>query len=330
MADDLPVLSIVCPAFDEDEVLPTFHAGLVRAVEPLAGQYRIEVVYVDDGSRDGTLPVLRYLAATDDRVRYLSLSRNFGHQAALTAGLEHARGDAVVSLDSDGQHPPELIPTLVEQWRAGHDVVVTIRATDRRLGWFKRVTSAVFYKLLGRCTDIEVRAAASDFRLLSRRATDALLRLRESHRYLRGMVQWLGFPVAEVPFTPSARAAGTSKYTLRRMLRLAGDGLFSFSRLPLRLSVSAGLVATALSLLVSVAMAVRRFGPVDPLLVALVVAVHVIGGCLFAALGVLGEYVGRIHEQAKDRPLYVVRESWPPAAGEDEAVRPVHGRSKAA
>jgi dolichol-phosphate mannosyltransferase len=143
-------------------------------------------------------------------------------------------------------------------------------------------------------------------------------------------VQWLGFPVAEVPYTPSARAAGVSKYTLGKMLRLAGDGLFSFSRLPLRFSVSAGLVVTAVSLLASIGFAVRRPGAIDPLLIALLVAVHAVGGCLFAAIGVLGEYVARVHEQAKDRPIYLIRESWPPAEGEDEAVRPVRGRSRAA
>jgi dolichol-phosphate mannosyltransferase len=314
MADDLPVLSIVSPAFNEGEALPRFHDELMRAIESLGGEFQVEIIYVDDGSHDGTLAVLRYLAATDDRVRYLSLSRNFGHQAALTAGLEHARGDAVITLDCDGQHPPKLIPTLVELWRAGHDVVLTIRAADRRLGWFKRATSAVFYRLLRRWTVLQVRAAASDFRLLSRKATDALLQLREAHRFLRGMVQWLGFSVAEAPFTPSPRVGGVSKYTLGKMVRLAGDGLFSFSRVPLRLCVLAGLAATGLSFLASTAAAVFHRGPVDPLMVALLVAVHIVGAGILAALAVLGEYVGRIHDESKNRPLYLIKESYPPAA----------------
>src|SRR5436309_7137327 len=191
----------------------------------------------------------------DGRVRYLSLSRNFGHQAALTAGMEHARGDAVVTLDTDLQHPPSLIPTLVAHWRDGHDVVLTLRADDRRLGLFKRMTSGGFYRLLRRWSDVDVRAAASDFRLLSRKAVDGLLALQESHRYVRGMVQWLGFRVAEVPYRPDARRAGVSKYTLRRMVRLALDGLFSFSPAPARVAVGGGLAVTALSWLASVAAA---------------------------------------------------------------------------
>jgi dolichol-phosphate mannosyltransferase len=312
-SDELPLLSIVSPGFNEEDVLPQFHAELVRGLEPLAGQFRIEIIYVDDGSRDGTLTVLRRLAVADGRVRYLSLSRNFGHQAALTAGLEHARGDAIVTLDSDGQHPPALIPTLVRHWQAGHDVVITIRADDERIGRFKRASSALFYRLLSRWSDLNVRESASDFRLLSRTAADALLRLREAHRYLRGMVEWLGFPVAEVPFSPSARGAGATKYTLGKMLRLAGDGLFSFSRVPLRLAVCAGLAVTGVSLAVSLGVVFCRAPAADPLLVALLGAVHVIGGCVLAAIGVLGEYVGRIHDEAKGRPIYLLKETGPAA-----------------
>src|SRR5436309_10933431 len=190
----------------------------------------------------------------DGRVRYLSLSRNFGHQAALTAGMEHARGDAVITLDTDLQHPPSLIPTLVARWCEGHDVVLTLRADDRRLGLFKRMTSGGFYRLLRRWSDVDVRAAASDFRLLSRKAVDGLLALQESHRYLRGMVQWLGFRVAEVPFRPDARRAGVSKYTLRRMVKFALDGLLSFSPVPMRLAVVAGLAAVGIRLVVCLAL----------------------------------------------------------------------------
>jgi dolichol-phosphate mannosyltransferase len=330
MASEPPLLSVVCPAFDEEEVLPRFHAELNLALQPLAGRYRIEIIYVDDGSRDGTLGVLRQTSAADNRVRYLSLSRNFGHQAALTAGLEHARGDAVVTLDSDGQHPPSLIPTLVERWRTGADVVVAVRGGDRRLGPFKRLTSALFYRLLRRFSDLDVRDGVADFRLLSRRATDALIRLRESHRYLRGMIQWLGFAVDEVPYAPEARGAGASKYTLRKMLRLAGDGLFSFSRAPLRLSVLAGLTVTAASLLAAVAVALLRGSLSDPVLLTLLVGMHVVVGSLFAAIGVLGEYVARVHEEAKDRPIYVLKEVSPASGLSAPAVSSPHGNSRAA
>jgi polyisoprenyl-phosphate glycosyltransferase len=309
--DDRLLLSIVCPAYQEEDVLPAFHRALADALAPLVADYRIEILYVDDGSRDRTLDVLRALTTTDGRVRYLSLSRNFGHQAALTAGIEHARGDAVVTLDTDLQHPPALIPTLVARWREGYDVVLTLRADDRRLGLFKRLTSGGFYRLLRRWSDVDVRAAASDFRLLSRKALEGLLALHESHRYLRGMVQWLGFRVTEVPFRPDARRAGASKYTLSKMVHLAADGLFSFSRVPLRLSVGLGLGVTGVSLLLCLAAVFSRGGPIDLLLVCLVGAVHAVGASLLTAIGVLGEYVGRIYEESKRRPIYLLKDASP-------------------
>lgn len=313
-------LSVVCPAYNEQEVLPQFHAALVAALEPLRDSYALEILYVDDGSTDNTLPVIRELARRDDRVQYLSLSRNFGHQAALTAGLEHATGEAVVSLDSDLQHPPSLVPTLVERWRAGYDVVLTIRADDSRLSWFKRLSSRAFYRLLRRWSKLDVRLAASDFRLLSRKAVDELLRLRESHRYLRGLVQWLGFRVAEVPFDPDARRAGVSKYTLRRMVKLALDGLLSFSPVPMRLAVAAGLTAVGVSLVVCLALLAGE--PGSRALAALTLGLHVVGACALAAAGVVGEYVVRIYEQVKGRPIYVLKETsrGPGPADEDYAV----------
>jgi dolichol-phosphate mannosyltransferase len=328
MPEDRPLLSVVCPAYEEAEVLPHFHAALTDALSRLADGFRIEIIYVDDGSRDGTLPVLRGLARADGRVHYLSLSRNFGHQAALTAGMEHARGDAVVTLDSDLQHPPALIPELVARWRAGFDVVLTIRADDPRLGWFKRASSALFYRLMRRWSDIDVRASASDFRLLSRPAADALVKLRETHRYLRGMVQWLGFATAEVPFQPDPRKAGASKYTLRRMVRLALDGLLSFSRVPLRLAIGTGLAVTALSCAVS--LAVGLFPRANPVLV-LLVDVHLLGGCILAAVGAVGAYVVRVYEEAKGRPIYVVKEASPAlAAARDRAMPAVFARHDSA
>lgn len=305
MALDRPLVSIVSPAFEEEQVLPAFHAALVEALRPIQSRFAIEIIYADDGSRDGTFNVIRSLAQADDRVRGLSLSRNFGHQAALTAGLEHARGDAVVMLDSDMQHPPTLIPQLIEHWQAGHDVVQTIRADDVRLSWLKRATSTAFYKLLGRFSDLEVRPAAADFRLLSRRALDSLLKMDESHRYLRGMVQWLGYRDVEVPFVPRARGAGVSKYTLRKMVRLAFDGLYSFSRAPIRLATTAGIVATGVSLVASLGWAFS--GGHSIWSIGAIVAAHAVGLAAFACFGAVGEYLGRIYEQSKRRPNYVLK-----------------------
>jgi dolichol-phosphate mannosyltransferase len=321
MSTHRPTLSIVCPAYQEEEVLPLFHAGLAGALEPLGRDFQIEIVYVDDGSSDGTLGVLRRLAAQDPRVRYLSLSRNFGHQAALTAGLEHATGDVTVSLDSDLQHPPALIPALVERWRQGFDIVLTVREDTEEVGWFKRASSRWFYRLLAQVSDTEVRAAASDFRLLSRPALDALLRLREAHRFLRGMVNWLGFRVSAVPFRVAPRAAGRSRYTLGRMLRLAADGMLSFSRAPLRLPLFFGAGYLGLGLLHALALVVltlagRSFSWLGQ---GALLALLLLGGLLLCSVGVLGEYVGRIYEQVKQRPLYLVKEA---SAMPAQAARP--------
>jgi dolichol-phosphate mannosyltransferase len=317
-------LSVVCPAYEEEEVLPRFHAELTAVLDRLGGQYQIEILYVDDGSRDRTLEVLRRTAAVDPRVRYLSLSRNFGHQAALTAGLEHASGDVVITLDSDLQHPPALIPVLLEKWKEGHDVVLTLREDDPRLGLTKRLTSRLFYRLMGMVSDTELRAAAADFRLMSRKAVDALVRLRETHRFLRGLVSWLGFRTTTVPYAPAARAAGVSKYTLRKMLALASDGVLSFSRLPLRLSLYVGGVMSALGLGLTgwaVLRALFTSGPVDWGWYVLMTTVLLVGGCVMAALGVVGEYVGRIYEQVKGRPVYVLKDASPELLGQADRPR---------
>lgn len=313
MPDPLPLLSVVSPAFNEEAGLPHFHAALTSVLNQLAGDYRAEIVYVDDGSGDDTLAVLRRLASEDSRVRFLSLSRNFGNQAALTAGLERATGDAVVTMDSDLQHPPDVIPTLLAKWREGFDVVLTVRAdgSDRTQNWFKRNASMLFHDILRRWSNLDVRPGASDYRLLSRRAVDSLLQLGESHRYVRGLVQWLGFPEAAVPFETAPRFAGRSRYTLGRLMRLAFDGLFSFSRVPLRLTIGAGLVAIASSLAVSAALVAAYGG--SPVMVALVLAVHVVGASGLAAVGVLGAYVVRIFEESKRRPLYILKEASPAA-----------------
>lgn len=313
MSTPLPRLSVVCPAYQEEEVLPRFHAALGPVLDTLAADYEVEVVYVDDGSVDGTLAILRQLAAGDRRVRYLSLSRNFGGQAALTAGLEHATGDVVVTLDSDLQHPPELVPTLLENWKRGYDVVLTERVDSSDVSWFKWVCSRGFHWLLSRVSDREAHPAAiSDFRLLSRPALDALLSLRESHRYLRGMVNWIGFRVTKVVFQAAPRAAGRSSYTFRSLMRLASDGIVSFSSLPLRMPLYPGFVSMGLGLLYgagSVSTALFAGGlslwPVHLLLSVILL----LGGLILCSLGVLGEYTGRVFEQVKQRPVYLLKES---------------------
>lgn len=312
MSASRPRLSVVCPAYQEEEVLPIFHAELSRALAPLAAEFSTEIVYVDDGSTDGTLLALRRLAAADRRVRYLSFSRNFGHQAAVTAGLEHASGDIVVSLDTDLQHPPALIPVLIDEWRKGHDLVLTEREYPPATGWFKRVSSAWFYRVMGRLSTVPVKPAASDFRLMSRPAVDALLRMRESHRFLRGMVGWLGFKVASVPFRAAERAAGHSRFTFRSLMRLASDGLLSFSSTPLRLPLYAGMALLALAALHALVVpACALLGAdVGPWVIQMTAGLTLwLNGLVLTSVGVLGEYLGRVYEQVKQRPLYVLKET---------------------
>jgi polyisoprenyl-phosphate glycosyltransferase len=313
-------LSIVCPAYEEEEVLPAFHAELSAVLDGLGPGYDVEVLYVDDGSRDRTLPLLRRLAAADGRVRYLSLSRNFGHQAALTAGMEHAAGDVLITMDSDLQHPPAVIPQLLARWREGHDVVVTLREQDPTLGWFKRVSSDAFYKIMRVLSDTEMRTAVADFRLMTRPAAQALVRMPERHRFLRGMVSWLGFPTATVNFTPASRGAGQSKFTLTRMVGFALDGMMSFSKLPLRLALGLGLGATAAAALVAAVGVLHGLfaaAPTDWGWYGLMATLLLVGGAVLGSLGVLGEYVGRIYEQVRGRPIYLIKEASPAI----EAVR---------
>ncbi len=304
-------LSVVCPAFNEEEVLPRFHAELSTVLDALAQDYEVEIVYVDDGSRDRTLAVLREMAGRDARVRYVSFSRNFGHQAALTAGLEASHGDVVITMDSDLQHPPALIPVLLEQWRQGNDIVLTIRDDTDGSSPVKRATSRLFYGLMRFLSDTDVRPAAADFRLMSRPAVESLLQMREAHRFLRGMVQWLGFASAEVHFTAPRRAAGHSKYSLRRMVAFAADGIVSFSKTPLRLVMLGGLLAIGFGLADCACVLLHgliRPGP-GTVLGLVFGSVYLVGGSILFALGVVGEYVGRIYEQVKARPLYVVKET---------------------
>jgi dolichol-phosphate mannosyltransferase len=314
MSSDACKLSVVCPAFEEQEVLPRFHAELCRVLATLGPAYDVEILYIDDGSRDGTLDYIRSLAAADPRVRYLSFSRNFGQQSALTAGMEHARGDVIITLDSDLQHPPAVIPQLLARWREGHDIVLTLREDDPRLGWFKRMTSRAFNRVMRWLSETEVRAAASDYRLLTRKAVTALLQLHETHRFLRGMVNWLGFRTATVSFFPDLRGGGVTKYTLRRMTGLAVDAMLSFSKLPLRMSLVLGGLVTALGLgyaAIALLLALLGAGPTAWAYHVLLVAVLLVGGSILCGLGVVGEYVGRIYEQVKARPLYVLKEASP-------------------
>lgn len=284
-----------------------------------------ELVVVDDGSTDGTPAILAELAAEDERFKVVSLSRNFGHQTAITAGLDHAAGDVVVMIDSDLQDPPEIIPTMLEHWRAGSDVVYAARTDREGESRFKLATARWFYRIMGRLSDVPLAANSGDFRLLDRRALDALLSMRESNRYLRGMTSWVGFTQTALPYSREARYAGKTKFPLRKMVRFALDAIVSFSHTPLQLATLLGFLCALLAfLMVPVAIGFRVFGAFVPGVTTTLVAVLLLGGIQLIAIGLIGEYVGRIYDEVKRRPLYVVRERANVTAEDEHERTPAH------
>ena len=316
MMEERPTLSVVVPLFNEEEVLGRFHARLLPVMEAIGETW--EVLYVDDGSRDGSMGILMALRAADPRVGVLGLSRNFGKEAALTAGLDHCRGEAVVITDVDLQDPPELVPELVAGWREGFDVVYAQRESRDGEGWIKRASASAFYRIMGRMGPVRMPRDTGDFRLMSRRALDELLRLRERHRMMKGLFAWIGFPAKAVPYRRAARAAGSSKWGWWKLLNLSVEGITGFTTVPLRIATFLGLATAATSLCYGayiVASTMARGNPV-PGYPSLLAAVLFLGGAQLTALGILGEYVGRIFNEAKGRPLYVVerhRAGIPPA-----------------
>jgi dolichol-phosphate mannosyltransferase len=305
--DDGALISVVAPVYNEAETLPVLHRRLTDA---LAGVGRYELVFVDDGSSDGSWEVLRGLADADPHVRLMRLSRNFGHQIALTAALEMARGDAVVSTDSDLQDPPEVIPRLVAKWREGYDVVYAVRSRREGETRFKLATAAAFYKTINRMSSVDIPEQAGDFRLLSRRALDALLAMPERARFLRGMSSWIGFPQTGVEYQREARHAGETKYPLRRMLHFASDAMTSFSTTPIRIVTALGFVSVLLCLLALVWTLYERLFTDETVAgwTSVIVVVLFLGGVQLLSLGIIGQYVGRIFEEVKERPLYIVDE----------------------
>jgi glycosyltransferase involved in cell wall biosynthesis len=272
------------------------------------GELPFELLLVDDGSTDGTAVALDRLADADPRVRVVTLSRNFGHQTALTAGLDHARGDVVVMLDADLQDPPELISTMLEHWRRGCDVVYAVRSVRAGESRFKLTSARWFYSLFDSLAQIDLSANSGDFRMLDRRALDALLAMRERHRFLRGMTVWVGFTQAAVPYARDPRTAGKTKYTLGRMLRFSADAILSFSDRPLQLATLLGLLISSLAFIaIPVVIALRVLGNYLPGFSTITIVVLLLGGIQLISIGIIGEYVGRIYDEVKGRPLYLVR-----------------------
>src|SRR5579875_2557786 len=302
---NLTLLSVVAPVFNEAELIETF----VERTRSALADYPFELVLVNDGSKDGTAEILDRIAAEDGRVRVIHLSRNFGHQAALTAGLEHALGNVVVMLDSDLQDPPELIPTMVARWQEGADVVYAVRRRREGETAFKLATASFFYRLFNKLTQVDLEPDSGDFRLLDRRALEALLAMRERARFLRGMTVWIGFTQTAVPYERSPRHAGETKYTLRRMVRFSLDAIASFSHVPLQISPYLGLLCAGVAFVaIPVVIGLRIAGSYLPGFGTITIIMLLIGGMVLIALGVIGEYIGRIYDEVKQRPLYIVKE----------------------
>jgi dolichol-phosphate mannosyltransferase len=300
----LELLSVVAPIYDEEATIDEFYARVCKALDGVP----FELVLVDDGSTDGSAAALERLAGADPRVRVVYLSRNFGHQTALTAGLDHARGNAVVMLDADLQDPPELIPRMLDHWRRECDVVYAVREEREGESRFKLSTARWFYKLFDKLAQVELQHNAGDFRLLDRRPLDALLSMRERSRFLRGMTVWVGYTQAAVPYKRDPRYAGETKYTIPRMLRFSLDAISSFSHRPLQLATLLGfLISTLAFVAIPVVIALRIVGSYLPGFGALTIAVLLLGGIQLIAIGIIGEYVGRIYDEVKGRPLYLVR-----------------------
>jgi glycosyltransferase involved in cell wall biosynthesis len=299
------LLSLVAPVYNEEQLIELF---VRRACAALA-DYTFELVLVDDGSSDATPQLLDQLADQDPRVRVIHLSRNFGHQAALTAGLEHAIGDVVAMIDADLQDPPELIPTMIQHWQQGSDVVYAVRKERQGETAFKLATASWFYKLFDKLAQVNLEPNSGDFRLLDRGALDALLAMTERSRFLRGMTVWVGFTQTAVPYERDARHAGETKYTLRKMLRFSLDAIASFSHLPLQLATYVGIVSAGVAFIaIPVVIGLRLAGSYLPGFGSITIAILLLGGIQLIALGVIGEYVGRIYDEVKHRPLYIVRE----------------------
>ena len=304
---DQTQLSIIIPFYNEEENIELLYQALIPVLQPLNLSW--EIIFVDDGSRDRSFEVVKKLSLQDNSIRALSLSRNFGHQVALTAGLQHARGNMVITMDADLQHPPEVIPLMLEKFREGFEIVNTRRIDSKETGYFKKQSSRFFYRFINRISDISIAESSSDFRLMSRKALDAFLQFGERDRFTRGLVSWMGYPQTLVDYDCPPRFAGKSKYTLRKMIHFAADGITAFSAKPLRIASYMGVVVFLLGLAYAVFAIIQNIlGKTVPGWTSLLVTVLLLGGIQLLSLGIIGEYLARIFNESKSRPLYFIKD----------------------
>ena len=307
-----PTISIIAPVYNEEEVLGELHRRVAEVMDQQPDQW--ELLLVNDGSRDRSAEVIAQLHEKDSRVKGISFSRNFGFQVAVTAGLDHAQGEAIILTDADLQDPPEVYPEMIAKWREGNDVVYGIRQSREGETWFKLFTAKLFYRLIYRITNINIPLDTGDFRLMDRRVVDAIRRMPERNRFLRGMVPWVGFKQTGVTFQRQARYAGEAKFnSIRKMLPFAIDAITSFSYFPLQLATFFGFVCAALSALAIIVVIIVRLFLATPWLegqATTLVSVLFLGGVQLISLGIIGEYLGRIYDEVKGRPLYLVDKTW--------------------
>ncbi|NCS77708.1 MAG: glycosyltransferase family 2 protein [Microcystis aeruginosa K13-07] len=305
----MPKYSLIIPIYNEEETIPELYRRVSDVMDSLDDS--VELILINDGSRDRSLNLMRELQERDARVCYISFARNFGHQAAVTAGLNFARGQVIVVLDADLQDPPELIPKMIESWQAGYHVVYAQRTKRKKESWFKRLTAYVFYRLLRRLADVDIPADTGDFCLMDRQVVDLLNSMPERNRYIRGLRAWIGFRQTAVKFERDPRFAGEVKYTFKKSLALAINSLVSFSKIPLRLSTYLGLFSALIALLMALLVLYWRLQqPDSPVtgLATILIAVFFLGSVQLISIGILGEYIGRIYEEVKGRPAYTIAE----------------------
>jgi dolichol-phosphate mannosyltransferase len=308
-----PTFSVVAPVFNEERLIEEFCNRVIATLEPLGEPF--EVVLVNDGCRDNSPIIMRTIHERDQRVKVVNFSKNFGHQLAITAGTDYAQGKAVIVIDSDLQDPPEVIPDLIAKWREGYEVVYATRAERDGETWFKKQTAAIFYRVIVRITNVNIPVDTGDFRLMDQKVVRTLRQMREHHRFMRGLSVWVGFKQTGVAYKRHARKAGETKYPLRKMLKFALDGITSFSYLPLQFATYMGFVVAALSLVfILIVVVMRLFGPggEDAAFfgqASTLASVLFIGAVQLISLGIIGEYVGRIYDEVKGRPLYIVAEA---------------------
>jgi dolichol-phosphate mannosyltransferase len=305
-------ISIVVPVFNEEQVLTELYRRICQVMEQVGQPW--ELILVDDGSSDQSSKMIAGLNEEDNRVKGITFSRNFGFQLAVTAGLAHSQGDAVILADADLQDPPEVIPQMIEKWLEGYDVVYGVRISREGETWFKRTTAKIFYRIIQRITSVKIPLDTGDFRLMDRRVVNAILKMKERNRFLRGMVPWVGFSQVGIPYERQARFAGEAKFTsVRKMLPFALDAITGFSYFPLQLATLLGFVIAAVSLVaILIVIGLRVFGPTQELSgqATTLVAVLFLGGVQLISLGIIGEYLGRIYDEVKGRPLYVIDKKW--------------------